>query len=189
MSKFYLIDGYNLLHALDAVPARAGPHVLERARARLLAMIAAAHRADSAAVTVVFDARRTPPGTTREQHHGGIHVLFSAGHDDADSLIEELIRKHGDPRRLAVVSDDHRLQRAAQRRECAVTTCGEYIDLLLHRSGAPKTTPADEPEKDEPLTGEEVEHWLHEFADLDDDPAMKELFNPFDFEGEGSQSS
>ncbi len=65
---------------------------------------------------VVFDAHDAPPGLPGTMDHRGLTVRFAVGYEDADSLIEELIRSDSTPRKLVVVSSDHRLQRAARRR-------------------------------------------------------------------------
>src|SRR5437660_1185762 len=53
----YLIDGYNLLHAMGLLGGTVGPHGLEKARAGLLGLVSGTHAEAVAEVTVVFDAR------------------------------------------------------------------------------------------------------------------------------------
>ena len=55
----FVIDGYNLLHAMGLLGGPVGPHRLAKARAGLLGLVAAVH-ADSDPATIVFDARRAP---------------------------------------------------------------------------------------------------------------------------------
>src|SRR5262245_17682504 len=126
----YLIDGYNLLHALEAPGPGTSSKGMDSARRRLLDLIHLAHSATAHAVTVVFDARRLPPGVAAEQNYRGIRVRFAVGYAEADDLLEHLIDAAASPNRLAVVSDDHRIQRAARRRGCVVTPCNEYMDRL-----------------------------------------------------------
>ena len=65
---------------------------------------------------MVFDAQ-TPRRACRARCiHRGLTVRFAVRYEEADRLIEELIRADSAPRRLVVVSSDHRLQRAARRR-------------------------------------------------------------------------
>src|SRR4051794_15010603 len=120
MSATYVIDGYNLLHAMGALGGKAGPHGLEKARGRLLGMLHGAMGEESSAVTVVFDAAHAPPGSARDQDAHGIHVKFATGKQEADDVIEQLIRQSSSPKTLHVVSDDHRLHQAAKRRGCAI---------------------------------------------------------------------
>jgi predicted RNA-binding protein with PIN domain len=173
----YLIDGYNLLYALDAAPARVGPRGLEKARGRLLALLRAAHGDEAGAVTVVFDARGAPPGAPTAADFHGLHVVFARG-QEADDLIEAAIRQAAAPRRLTVVSDDRRIQQAAGRRRCRVLGCSEYLDELERQP--PRVQPA-EPIKPPPPADHETQDWLREFADLADDPALKELSDPPEF--------
>ena len=61
MSTVFLIDGYNLLHAMGVLHGRVGPTGLQKARLRLLGLLHGAHGEASSAVTVVFDAAHAPP--------------------------------------------------------------------------------------------------------------------------------
>src|SRR5262245_9957963 len=130
---FYLIDGYNLLHALGAPRRRAGPGALEKARLRLLGRLHGALRDQGPNVTVVFDAARAPAGVPAEAEYHGIRVRFAAGLAAADDLIEEVIRKAPAPKHLTVVSDDRRIQAAARRRRCPVLGCADFLLWLNGR--------------------------------------------------------
>jgi len=179
----YLIDGYNLLHAIGVAPGREGPKALHFARLRLLTMLRGAFADDSSHVTVVFDAAGAPTGSTEVHDYKGIEVRFAVHHEEADDLIELLIQKAPVPRRLTVVSNDHRIQQAARRRQCIVLGCDAFLDWLERRRPPQRPTrrASAKPEK---LSAEESAHWQREFADLDNDPAMKELFDPFGFESD-----
>ena len=126
----FLIDGYNLLNVAGVpVPAR-GKASLEKARLALLNFLAESLDPEEVPRTVVvFDAHDPPWGVPRETTHKGLVVRFAAREADADSLIEELIIADHSPRRLTVVSSDHRIQRAAKRR------CARAVDsdVLVRR--------------------------------------------------------
>jgi predicted RNA-binding protein with PIN domain len=163
-----LIDGYNLLHATGRLTARAGRQALESARRSLLIQVRTGHEPDARDVTVVFDARGAPAGADTQSEFGGIRVLFAKG-QTADDLIEDLIRAEASPRLLTVVSDDHRIQRAARRRGCRVTGCLDYVEqLLAPRSAAPQPTASDPTAKPESSTPEEMQQWLDAFGGADD---------------------
>jgi predicted RNA-binding protein with PIN domain len=176
----YLIDGYNLLYALGVLRKRMGPDGLDQARQNLLGVLRGSFGDESADVTVVFDAAHPPPGVPAETEYQGIHVRFAIGMAAADDLIEVLIRKASAPRHLTVVSDDHRIQKAARRRHCVVKGCGDFLQELERRR-KPPPAPPDEPPKPAGVSREETQHWLNEFADLADDPALKELQDPPEF--------
>jgi predicted RNA-binding protein with PIN domain len=175
----YLIDGYNLLFAMGVLlPGRTGPALLEKARLRLLGLLLGAHNDAPTAVTVVFDAKHAPAGAAPEIDYEGIHVSFAVHEDEADDLIEDLIRRASTPRKLTVVSNDHRIQQAARRRHCVVQGCGEYMDWLAGKRGRPAAERPEESAKPAGVSREEAQRWLREFADLADDPALRELFDP-----------
>jgi predicted RNA-binding protein with PIN domain len=162
----YLIDGYNLLHALGRLTAKAGKHALDSARKGLLIQLVTWHGADARDVTVVFDAASQPAGPPGESEHGGVRVLFSSG-QTADDLIEELLRDEPSPKRLTVVSDDHRIQHAARRRGCAVLDCLDYCERAQQRPVA-APVPPEPAGKPEGVAPEEVERWLDVFREADE---------------------
>jgi predicted RNA-binding protein with PIN domain len=181
----FLIDGYNLLYSLGWVRGpQGGPHALEKARRHLLGLLSGVYATEADAITVVFDAAKAPAGTPAVENYQGVHVLYAIRPEQADDLIEELIRHDSAPSRLTVVSDDHRIQTAARRRHCLVMSCADYVEELErqrrergHRDRARPAKPSD-------LSPEQVETWLREFGDLEHDPQFKELFNPWGFEEE-----
>jgi predicted RNA-binding protein with PIN domain len=179
-----LIDGYNLLYAMGVLHGRAGPHGLEKARRRLLGLLRGAYGERAGDVTVVFDAAGAVRGAEEQLDYQGIHVHFAVHQQEADDLIELLIGRDSAPKRLTVVSDDHRIKQAARRRHCTALGCGEYLETLYRRRRR-HDQPGEETEKAQAVSQEEMRHWLDEFAGLEDDPAVKDLFDPFDFGEEG----
>jgi predicted RNA-binding protein with PIN domain len=178
---FYLIDGYNLLYALGILHKRMGPDGLEKARRNLLGVLHGAFGNESANVTVVFDAAHPRPGASAETEYHGVHVRFAIGMAAADDLIEALIQEASAPRHLTVVSDDHRIQKAARRKHCVVLDCGDFLEELERRRRATPVQPGDSAAKPSGVSHEETQGWLREFADLADDPALKELQDPPEF--------
>jgi predicted RNA-binding protein with PIN domain len=172
----YLIDGYNLLHAMGVLCGKVGPRGLARARLALLGRLCGDHGADADSVTVVFDASGAPAGAAAEEEYQGIHIFYALD-GEADEVIETLIQKEAAPRQLTVVSDDHRLQRAARRRRCSVRGCLDYLEEMerLRRS---KPASSEASVKPKNVSGEEIKHWLHEFADLANDPKWREVLGP-----------
>jgi predicted RNA-binding protein with PIN domain len=175
-----LIDGYNLVHALGLIANQAGPSGLERARDRLLELLHAALGERSADATVVFDSHKRAPKHPAEQEFHGIHVHFSRHPENADDVIEQLIRSEPAPKQLTVVSDDHRIQRAGRKRSCHVVGCVDFIEEL-QKTRAPKPIATDV-EKGEGLSEAERKALLREFADLDNSPEMKHLSDPPEFQ-------
>jgi hypothetical protein len=155
----YLIDGYNLAHKITLPAGKVGPARLDAARTELLKIVADAHGDEVGTVSVIFDTKRSRHLESEQVIHG-IDVRFAVG-EQADDMIERLIKAHQSPAQLTVVSDDHRVQAAARRRRCRVLECNDYLDLLERMSG-PKPEHIAEPEK--PAVGDAAE-WLAAFRD------------------------
>lgn len=174
----FLVDGYNLMHAMGLLSGRVGPHGLTKARASLLGRISTAHAASPGDVTVVFDGRKAPAGVNVEDQHKGVHVEYALS-EEADDRIEWLIAHDPAPKRLVVVSDDRRLQLAAQKRGCSWWKCSQYLDWLDKLMRERRRVPPSN-EKPSAVGPVETDRWLDAFADVQSDPAWDELFGPFD---------
>jgi predicted RNA-binding protein with PIN domain len=165
-----LIDGYNLLNVAGVMARGRGPGTLERARQALLNVLVESLPADEVPrTTVVFDASESPWGLAKQLDHRGIMVLFAAKDEDADTVIEELIAADSAPKRLTVVSSDHRIQRAAKRRRAIAIDSDIWFAQLMRdrtaRSKPPSADPTvDVPKPDGPFAPGEVEHWLRMFG-------------------------
>lgn len=160
-----LIDGYNLLHASGILGRGVGPGSLERSRSALLNFLAESlDESELPRTVVVFDARSAPPGLPRVVVHRGMTVRFAEPGSDADDVIEQLIKADTAPRRLTVVSSDHRLHRAARRRKARPVDSDEwYAEVLRKRiAGVRRKSPGLKP-TDLPGDGE-VRFWLRQFG-------------------------
>lgn len=177
MPDTYIIDGYNLIHALGMIRKDAGPGGLQASRTQLLRFLAQSFGERSSAVTVIFDARQAPPKLPREQQHHGIAIRFAAKGQTADDLIEALISADAAPKSLIVVSNDARLQHAAQRRQAQAWTHEMLLDFFDKRSDASSKPRLPAAEKSESLSPEEARDWQNEFADVENDPDLKEFFD------------
>jgi uncharacterized protein len=165
-----LIDGYNLLHASGILGRGVGPGSLERSRNALLNFLAESlEESELPRTFVVFDARSAPPGLPRIVTHRGMTVRFAEPGSDADDVIEQLIKADSAPRRLTVVSSDHRLHRAARRRKARPVDSDEwYAEVLRKRiAGVRRKSPGLKP-TDLPGDGE-VRFWLRQFGLEDTD--------------------
>lgn len=161
-----LIDGYNLLHVAGVWGGGRGPGGLERSRLALLNFLAESiEPKELSRTTVVFDAHNAPSGVPRRLVHRGIAVCFAAQHEEADDLIEELIRADSAPRRLTVVSSDHRIQRAARRRRANAIDSDVWCDQLVHQREERRMAGANPPVRPPvPLLEEDVNYWLRQFG-------------------------
>lgn len=165
---FLIIDGYNLLHASGILGRGRGPGFLERSRQALLNFLV--ESLDEKALsrcTVVFDAssENVPRGRPRITTHRGITVQYASGMPSADELIEELILKHSSPRKLTIVSSDHRLHRAAKRRKATPVDSDVWFNQVLRgRNTRIRNTKSETAKPGAPTTQYEVDWWLKQFG-------------------------
>ncbi len=151
-----IIDGYNLIFQCGLQGRTAGLLALEKARNRLISELST--RLDEPTrqqTTIVFDANDRPvTEVPDEQRINGLQIVYAVHHDDADSLIEELIRRHSTPKKLTVVSSDHRLHKAAKRRKATAIDSEVWFESLDHRSNRKVIEASDvqtEPSGDNPF--------------------------------------
>lgn len=178
-----IIDGYNLLYAAGLVSSIHGDGSFEADRVALLnALLSVIEPSELRQTVVVFDSAKAPPGLPRVFNYGEITVRFASGYTDADEMIEELIRDHHAPRRLTVVSSDHRVQRAAKRRKAKAIDSDSWFRLMRQtrtrrqQQEAQKPPPAKRPAAAVPSS--DVAQWLKFFGDIDVDslaPTEKRL--------------
>ena len=182
-----LIDGYNVMHARGLMPGKFGPYGLRKVRHRFLVELAAAlDPVEANETTVVFDAAAPPADRPDRMKLKGLTVLFAVGDENADARIEALIAAHSAPRSLTVVSTDLRVRQAAQRRRARAVTSDEYLTRLSGgRKGQielPTSKPtAEEVARSDGLSASEAAYWLAEFADLADEPKVREGLRAADF--------
>jgi len=163
---FLLIDGYNLLHVTDIFGKGSGPGGFQRSREALLRFLAASISLDERKQTIiVFDATEAPPGLPRTLTHDEMTVRYATGYADADTLIEEIIEQHDSPRRLLVVSSDHRIQRAARRRRAKFTDSDLWYTKLWQQRVQQRTAQNQRvPEKPVgKLSETEINYWVKQF--------------------------
>jgi uncharacterized protein len=182
MSATYIIDGYNLLHAMGVLSGRVGPGGLAKARLRLLGLVHGTFADKAPSVTVVFDASGALPGASEEATYQGVHVRYALGKKEADDVIEQLVQEASAPKSLHVVSDDHRVQQAARRRHCVVLGCEAFLVWVDHYRRQQQTRTAEVPEKQEKVSPQETQRWLAEFSAMEHDPSLRQAFEKYDFE-------
>ncbi|MBI3821068.1 MAG: NYN domain-containing protein [Planctomycetes bacterium] len=175
MSASYIIDGYNLIHALGMIQHNMDRGGLEQSRRKLLDFLVEGFGEDAPHVTVVFDAKQAPRGVARQQQFHGLQVHFAPKDQSADDWIETLIADAAHPRTLVVVSDDMRLQKAAERRGASAWSHDALLDFLEKR--ARSAAAPQEPEQRGSDSAQEKEKWLKEFGQLERDPELKEFFD------------
>lgn len=132
-----LIDTYNVLHVTGVLPPHlAGLDVLGLARlisfsrhARSKVLLVCDGAPPDQEPLVHAEYRHAPPVL---EDSDAIRILHAGHRRDADSLIESLLRSYGGQRTITVVSDDRRLQRAANTHSSRHLTAREFLAQLAH---------------------------------------------------------
>ena len=173
-SSFLIVDGYNLMHAAGLARATYGPGDLARKRHELLVRLARRLAVEERKrCTVVFDAIDAPPDLPHRFRHDEITVLFAKPGHEADEVIESLISQNSAPKRLTVVSSDHRIQNAIRRRRGNALDSEVFLKQLEspHRQIGPVLPTASRASD----TAGELEFWITEFETLSPDALNEEI--------------
>ena len=156
----YLFDGYNLYHTL-----RKASDELQSLTPRLMCELIAQDMAqlrDKA--SVVFDGHPLRGQFDQDATIGSVTIVHSRSQSDADTVLERMIRENTAPRRLTVVSSDHRVKRAARRRRAQAVTSQDYIEQLFKRLAKPPRQPSEPREKQRGVVPGELKEWLDLFG-------------------------
>jgi predicted RNA-binding protein with PIN domain len=177
-----IVDGYNLMHQILAARIVGGPGGLERGRCAVIQRVRhlVPHK-DHSRTAIVFDANTSDiPRESRETAGGSgmITILFATDFPDADSMIEDMIRRHSSPTKLTVVSSDRRLVDAARRRQATGVDCQTWMDDqedLIEKLSRGTPVPDSTESGHSPIVdANERDYWMKEFGfgSGDDDPAI-----------------
>jgi predicted RNA-binding protein with PIN domain len=173
-ARFLIIDGYNLLHAAGLALANYAPGQLAAKRRELLIRIARRLSVEERQrCTVVFDAIDAPPNLASRFKHGEITVQFAKPGQEADEVIEHLISQHSAPRRLTVVSSDHRLQTAVIRRRGLGIDSEVFLKQL--ESADRQVGPTQHPASTKNVGDTDLNFWLEEFQRIEPEAIESEL--------------
>ena len=165
------------------------PLALHRSRQRLIDELAMridrTHRNE---VLLVFDAKNPRGYSTPEVETKGFNIEFAREYEDADTMVIELLQHHSQPKQLTVVSNDHRIQTAASRRDAMAIDADVWFDRL-DRSDVAQSSNLDPRKPGVSLTQAETDQLVKEFSDIDlegpggsnksEDTESDSPYNPF----------
>lgn len=147
-----IIDGYSLLYRTGSLPDRSAGPRFAVARDTLIRRLERIAGRLAVKITIVFDGRgeRAAPG---DLPSGPIEVLFSAGSQTADTVIERMVAGDASPARLTVVTSDRRERETVEAAGARTISCGDFLALcaeaereiprVARRSLPPSTTLGD----------------------------------------------
>ena len=119
---------------------------------------------------VVFDGTEKRGWADEVKAAGLLKVIYSGPGVDADSKLEQLIKKSTAPRRLVVVSSDRQVRKAARRRRAKSLSSLDYLQEMIKRHNRPAPEPKDPWEKRHGVGEGQLDQWLEIFGiDPDDE--------------------
>ena len=127
MTKHLIIDGYNVLGAMG-LPPRQIVGQGESHRENFIACLGLYAQKIHRPITVIFDAWRQSGKTRQTIHQSGVTVIYSCQSEQADQVIQELIRMHG--KETAVVSSDLEIMNVARAFGAFTIRSQEFISRL-----------------------------------------------------------
>ncbi len=159
----YLIDGYNLLRAIQRFEEFALFDEVQLCRT-----VSDFLRCVQSRGHIVFDGIG-PPDKRELGGIRGVEVYFSGESLEADDIIEDKIADNSAPKSLVVVSSDRRLRDAAKRRKATSLQAEPFWAFLIAQLEKAEKRPAPEPrEKRGGITDQEADLWMDAFG-MDDD--------------------
>jgi len=164
MAQQYLIDGYNMLHAI--------PKYLEildwdaqQARKALESLVELYCRSGDIRATVVYDSMTLPDAFDDYMDGTQPEIVYTGSSKSADDFLIMELEKSRSPS-TCVVTRDNKILRAAGSTGCSAMDPQELYDLMLKKS---KGRPGNRPGKyrDQPLDQSEIEMWKELFESGD----------------------
>ena len=158
--KILIIDGYNLIHA---APHRFQKMIeLENRRSHLLKILKSSGLLRYDKIIVVFDGQLSDFPNVKESE-GKVVVIYSGKHQEADEVIQELIRKEAQNSQVKIVSSDQEIRNSARDHGTKVVSSQQFWQSLSPASQKKSRTSEGLPTPDRQLSDKEVKEWMRIF--------------------------
>ncbi|UCF65671.1 MAG: NYN domain-containing protein [bacterium] len=155
-----IIDGYNLIEAAPEMFAKMPS--LEGRRKHLLKLLVSTPRLRDSDILVVFDGK-SPSNTAKKYSFRGIRVKFSGNQQEADQIIQHIIRTEASSKNLTVVSSDREILNTARDHRAQTLTAQEFWKRNRKISVTDKNQNNSAANHQPDLTKREVKEWLKIF--------------------------
>lgn len=155
MLPHYIIDGYNLMHAIPSLKKLLARDAVQ-AREELIAHVARLTHRRKFRGTIVFDGAK--PQADFGVARAPIHVVYAAP-QSADDKIKSLIEHAPNRAWLVVISSDHEILNFARVCSCQTHTSKYFANLLFD------TGTSGEEKDHSTLSKSQVDEWLRLFGE------------------------
>ena len=160
LSKIIIIDGYNLIEATPEQFKKMP--TLENRRNHLLKMIQSTPQLKNITVYVIFD------GKSSERNHlkyrqKNISIIFSGKEQDADAVIQKMIRQNASRKSLHIISSDREIQHTARDHHARISSSQEFWKQLRDKRPVQTNLNKSVSGGEKELNKSEVQEWLDIF--------------------------
>lgn len=164
MLLHYIIDGYNLIHAIPSLKKLLA-HDGFQAREQLAYLISRLTLRKKFRCTIVFDGARPPEGHPSPTH-SPLHIVYSSP-QSADTKIKGMIDQSKNRSLLVIVSSDREILDYARVCSCTTHTSRHFSNLLFDEAsqGEEKDTAV--------LSRGQIDEWLKIFGEGKKDTPQK----------------
>ena len=159
MSQYYIIDGYNMLHAIPSLQEILDIS-LESARKQLEQLVELYCKSGNIDAMVVYDSRTMPDVFDHYENFEQPTVVFAGSGKSADDFIIAEAEKKGS-RDTTVISNDKSIRENAGRAGCRVDSPEHFFVLLNKKVGISGDKPKKYRKKD--LNKDEIKEWIDLF--------------------------
>lgn len=156
MIPHYILDGYNVIHAIPTLKKLLAHDALQ-AREQLAFLVSRLTMRKKFRCTIVFDGVK-PPEAPSASAHSPVHIVYSSP-QTADMRIKSLIDQSKNRSLLVIISSDREILNYARVCSCATHTSKHFSNLLFEE-------PDQGEEKDSvSLSKGQVDEWLKIFGE------------------------
>lgn len=132
-AQFFLVDGYNVIFAWEALAALAKEN-LDGAREALLEILANYQGFKDVEMIVIFDGYKVAGNPGTHQQYGNMQVVYTKEAETADRFIEKTVYEMGKKYRITVVTSDRPVQMAALGDGAARMSAREFYTEVMGTS-------------------------------------------------------
>ncbi|HTR82814.1 MAG TPA: NYN domain-containing protein [Bacteroidota bacterium] len=156
MIPHYIIDGYNLMHAIPSLKKLLA-HDGFQAREQLVDLVARMTFRRKIRCTVVYDGVK-PHDQRTSQTHSPVHVMY-ASPLSADAKIKSMIEQSKNRTLLVIISSDREITDFAKACSCTTHTAKYFSNLLFEEDDR------GEEKESAGLSQGQVDEWLKIFGE------------------------
>ncbi|MCF7804556.1 MAG: NYN domain-containing protein [Candidatus Marinimicrobia bacterium] len=156
MGQHYILDGYNVIHAISKLMQALDVSAKE-ARRQLREHVHSYCNTGEITATIVYDSRTMPNMFDDYQDADQPHVVYVSNSSDADDFIIREAEKQAN-QNTTIVTRDNKVGQMASGAGCSVMTPREFFDFTEKRLGGRS---GSRPRKysDHKMSQDEIEQW------------------------------